>query len=306
VLTLPQVLLWLAINLLIIALAIWRWQLLSAMLGTTIGFARLLLLRQAGQTVSFLTPGPQFGGEPLQIYWLYSHYAVPLHKAVLALGLDRFLELGINLLLLLLGVLLLVAQGTGFAQWQVIAADLLLVLVLLLLLAGMLLHPPRWLDNRFERLARSWFRHPRLRQLGSHWSELVADLQLAVKASRWALLGALLLSLAAWAVLLTELALLLAFLAVDITLPGFVLIVVALRLALLLPLPGGIGTVEAAVLWSFQLLALPLSAAIGLIALMRLRDVIILLTGLLCLNRIRFHSLLQRSLRTPGDTPPSR
>jgi glycosyltransferase 2 family protein len=51
------------------------------------------------------------------------------------------------------------------------------------------------------------------------------------------------------------------------------------RLAFLLPLPGGIGSVEAGLFWAFQALALPLPAAAALIVLMRLRDVIILLTG---------------------------
>jgi uncharacterized membrane protein YbhN (UPF0104 family) len=57
---------------------------------------------------------------------------------------------------------------------------------------------------------------------------------------------------------------------------------------MLLPLPGGIGTVEASVLWSFNTLGLPASAAIGLIALMRLRDAIMLLAGLLSLRLLQW------------------
>jgi uncharacterized membrane protein YbhN (UPF0104 family) len=68
---------------------------------------------------------------------------------------------------------------------------------------------------------------------------------------------------------------------------GLVLILVAMRLALLLPLPGGVGTLEASVLWSFQTLDLPASAAIGVIALMRLRDALVLLAGLLCLRSVQ-------------------
>jgi uncharacterized membrane protein YbhN (UPF0104 family) len=88
-------------------------------------------------------------------------------------------------------------------------------------------------------------------------------------------------------VLLSELALLLKLVGVQFTLSGFVLIAVALRLALLLPLPGGIGSLEASILWSFQMLGLPVSAAISLIALMRLRDAVMLLAGLLSLRLVQ-------------------
>jgi len=290
-LTLTDWLYWLVLNFLIVLLGNRRWQLLSTMLGARVQFSRLLLLRQAGQTISFLTPGPQFGGEPLQVYWLYSQSGVPLHKAVLALGLDRFCEIGINLSVLMLGVLLLLVQGSGAAQWQQIAAVLLLVPVLAALLGAVLLQQPRWLVNRLELLAIYWHQHPRLqqirlRQIGSHWSALTSDLQLALRQSKRTLLLAVLLSLLGWGLLLGELALLLTFLDIDMTLQGFVLIVVALRLAMLLPLPGGIGTIEASVLWAFQMLELPASAALGLIALIRLRDAIVLVTGLWCLQRI--------------------
>ncbi len=53
-----------------------------------------------------------------------------------------------------------------------------------------------------------------------------------------------------------------------------------MRLAFLLPLPGGIGTLEASLFWVFQTLDLPLSAVMSVIALMRLRDVLTLLVGL--------------------------
>ena len=57
-----------------------------------------------------------------------------------------------------------------------------------------------------------------------------------------------------------------------------------MRLAFLLPLPGGIGTLEAALFLAFQYLSLPATAAIGVIALMRLRDAVVLMAGLGCLR----------------------
>ena len=95
----------------------------------------------------------------------------------------------------------------------------------------------------------------------------------------------------AWVALLGELALLLNFVDVKFDVAGFLLILIAMRLALLLPIPGGIGTLEASVFWSFQYLNFSATAAIAFIALMRLRDVIILLFGLYCLRRADTKSL---------------
>lgn len=278
---------WIVLNLLIIGVFARRWQVLTTMLGIPVGFGRLLQIRQAGQTVSFLTPGPQFGGEPLQIWWLYQRCALPVHKAVLALGLDRFMELWINFAVLLLGVLVLVPAGVTMAEAPQILLILLLVLTALTLASWLVLRQPRWLGEKLEHLALRWQQHPRLHQLRGHWQLLRSDLQQSVSNQKPALASAFMLSLLGWALLFGEFALLLGFFDLALDLQGFLLIIVALRLAFLLPLPGAIGALEAAILWSFELLQLPVSAALGVIALMRLRDAVVLLAGLGCLWSLR-------------------
>ena len=66
-----QWLAWLGLNLAIILLAALRWRVLTGMLKLPVSLGELLLIRQAGQAVRFITPGPQFGGEPLQIFWMW-------------------------------------------------------------------------------------------------------------------------------------------------------------------------------------------------------------------------------------------
>lgn len=281
-----QWLAWLVINGLIIWLATQRWWLLMAMLNARVAFVKLMCIRQAGQAISFITPGPQFGGEPLQLFWL-CRGGVALQKALLALGLDRFFEVWINLSILVLGVLLLLFSPAGSlaANYQMLAL-LMLLLLLLAVIARVLLHQPEWLSARFERLAQRWAEHPHLSKINHHWQALGADLLFTVKTQKPQLLLAVILSLAGWLALLGELALLLHCVNVSLDVAGFAMLLVAMRLALLLPIPGGIGTLEASVFWSFQLLGLPASAALGLIALMRLRDAAILIAGLICLRQL--------------------
>lgn len=285
---------WLGLNGVIILVLGLRWQLLTIALAAPIKLLKLLAIRQAGQAVSFITPGPQFGGEPLQVYWLYK-YGMPLRKALLSLGLDRFFELWVNFSVLLLAVLLLLAgigdnhtlnnhQENSIGDWQTTLVPLLIFLALMFSLAWVLVKQPQWINDRLERIAARWQHNHRLNNINQHWQSLGDDLRNALRTQKLRFLLAILLSLLGWAGLLGELYLILHFEGIEADLHSFLIILVAMRMALLLPMPGGVGTLEASVLWSFNTLNLPASAALGLIALMRVRDAIVLLIGLACLR----------------------
>ncbi len=295
-LSLADWLLWSLVNIAILYVAVKRWKLLGQALQATLSLTRLFRIRLAGNAVSFLTPGPHFGGEPLQLYWLYRHFDVSMHRAVGMLGLDRFMETGTNIAVLLAGVLILL--GTTIlpvSEWLQISAILAGVLCLMLFFAALFLRHPEWLANRFRPLVKSvrgsdtgTQAEPAKKTELTGWQSLVGSLREALSSHRPRLWAALLLSLAGWGALLVELALLLGFLGLTVSPSDIILIMVGMRLAMLLPVPGGIGTVEASILWSFQFLGLSVSAAVGLIALIRLRDALVLLIGLGCLWS--FHS----------------
>ena len=283
---------WATVNALVIMVSAARWHVLSRALAQPVSFIQLLIIRQAGQTISFITPGPQFGGEPFQIYWLYKRAGIALHSAVLSLGLDRFYELWVNFLMLMLGAGLLLVTGFGSQSntgdnWLQILLLMILLLLFLSVLAFVLIRRPQLVYARLETLSARWLGSPRLKKIDAHWQSMGADLRMAVTTGKAALLNALLLSLAVWVLIVAEMWLVLGFFDIRLNISGLVLILVAMRLALLLPLPGGIGTLEASVFWSFQLLQLPPSAALAVIALMRVRDIVVLAAGLICIRLTR-------------------
>ena len=277
---LSQWIIWTALNLIVILLLAGRWLLLTRAMGLPCKILQLLRIRQAGQLISFVTPGPQFGGEPLQVFWLWRRYAVPGHAAFLAVGLDRFYELWINFAVLLFAVLiLLTSRSVTFVNWHIIAFVLLGLLLMMGLFGWFVLRKPLLIRDWLQRLTSRWKDHERLRNLDTHFSQLNASLKQVFIEQRPALGMALSLSLLAWAGMIAEFWLLLSFVDVPLNLATFIFLFTVVRLAFLLPLPGGIGSVEAGLFWGFQALALPLPAAAALIVLMRLRDVVILLAG---------------------------
>ncbi|MET0356803.1 MAG: lysylphosphatidylglycerol synthase transmembrane domain-containing protein, partial [Cellvibrio sp.] len=282
---------WFGINAFIVGLGNQRWHNFISVLKTKISFTDLLYIRQAGQAVSFITPGPQFGGEPLQLYWLCKK-GLPFEKAVLSIGLDRFYEVCINFIVLIICVLILLTihddlfTNTLFTpSYQSIGG---FILALAIMIASVLLAHRRYAGilKPVQYLLSNWLMHPKLQKIKNSWRSVKEDLAVLWRTRKSVFLSSAVVSLAVWAALLGELALLLNFLNVEVDLSAFLLILIAMRLALLLPIPGGVGTLEASIFWSFQYLNFSTTAAIALIALMRLRDLVILLLGLYCLRRV--------------------
>lgn len=282
--SLPEYLIWAAFNVLFILILNQRWWLLSKAINAEVNFLELLLIRQAGQSVSFITPGPQFGGEPLQLFWLWRRARLPLHKALLSLGLDRVFELAINFFVLIFGVvLLLMTPASKVAAWETILAVLVGALIAMLLMGKLIIRQPDWLLRRLSTITHRWQEHRYLQSISTHWNLLNEDLRFCFSHQTKHLVLAGLLSIAGWVALIAEMFVVLWMADVTISISGFLLLFVALRIALLLPLPGGIGTLEAAIFWTFNYLNISAEHALAVIALMRLRDVIVLVAGLGCL-----------------------
>ncbi|MDX1489984.1 MAG: lysylphosphatidylglycerol synthase transmembrane domain-containing protein [Pseudohongiellaceae bacterium] len=270
-LNLAQASIWLALNALILWLSCYRWQSLGKATAQLIGLWPLLLIRLGGQTISFITPGPQFGGEPFQLYWLRTRCAITLSKAAIVLALDRAYELWVNFVVLitcLLSVLLWLPWAANNFVLSPSSATLILIGLILIpiglaLLRGQIKEKLSLVLEKIQSVEKQDQSKPR-------------------QAKRYYFI-ALLVSFFVWGGIFVELDLVLTFAGIDISLLETVGLLCVIRLAMLLPLPGGIGSIEAGVLFYFQALGLSTEAAFTFIALSRLRDVALLLIGFLSL-----------------------
>ena len=102
-----QLVLLLLANGMILLLMNGRWWLILSGQGHTLPYLTLTAYRLAGASLSYITPGPQFGGEPLQILLIERHYLVPRATAVATIALDKTLELIVNFSFLMAGVVLI-------------------------------------------------------------------------------------------------------------------------------------------------------------------------------------------------------
>lgn len=268
------------VNGLIIVSFAGRWWLFLQGQGYRIPLLRLTGYRMAAFGVSYFTPGPHFGGEPLQVYLVTRRHGVPTTVSIAAVTMDKLFELVANFTFLAVGLIF----GLRSRVVPVAIGDQAIAYALLLLLIPVALLGALWLGK-----------HPLsalLRGILSVWpnpllarghailyrsEHLVTDLC----RHRPRLLGAALaVSILNWLLIIGEYWLTTRFLGLNLTFAEAILALIATRIAILLPMPAGLGTLEASQVIAMNLLGKnPASgAAIGL--LIRARDVVVGLLGL--------------------------
>ena len=289
-LTLGQLLLLALANGLVLLPLIGRWWVILVAQGYRLPLRALAGYRLAAFGVSYFTPGPQFGGEPVQVLRVQRRHGVPAPAALAAVTLDKALELLANFTFLAAGVVYVLYLRL---LPQVSAAQVVpLALLLLAFPAGFLLatwaglYPVTRLLGRVGRWG-----HGGMVPAG-RWQRLSAQAQatemLTTRFCRHhprALLLSLLLSGLSWLALVAEFWLSWRFLGLPLSLGQAVALLLATRVALLLPSPGGLGTLEAALVLGLRGLGFDPAGGLSMAILIRARDLLLGGVGLWQLAR---------------------
>lgn len=280
------------VNLAVLATFSARWWLLLLAQGYRIAYWQLVAYRLATFAVSYFTPGPHFGGEPLQVYLVATRHRVPLAAAVAAVLVDKTLEMATNFIFLTAGVLLLARQQMlgGIDPVQLLGGSLLLLALPLGLLVALFWggQPLSALLVALDRMRGRWAAR-RGRTAGPLWAETRVGLAIRRSEAQSVALcrqhpRIVLLAVGAsglsWLAVAGEFWLMTRVLGLTLTWPGVVTALLASRVALLLPLPAAIGALEASQTLAMQLAGQPPAAGLTLSLLIRGRDSLLGLAGL--------------------------
>ncbi len=274
----------LSINLLMLPLMTARWWLLLRTLGSPVSLLSVCVYRSAANAISYLTPGPHFGGEPLSVYLLHQRQGIPLATATTSVAVDRLLELLASFFVLTLCLISLVfAESSPFAGSQglsiVIAVPMVLTFVLAALFTGgRPLSRSVFLFKRFGRRDLS----PLSCNTGPLLDVIIQGEAMAeslYRLHRTQLLLANLLSLAHWFGVFAEFWLMSFFLGFPLSFWHLTAVVAVARLAFFTPLPAGIGALESALPWATASLGLGSALGLSLCLIIRSRDLLFSLAG---------------------------
>ncbi len=257
-----------ALNLAAVVLFSTRWWWILKGLGRPLPLLEAASYRLAAFGVSYFTPGPQVGGEPLQVLLLERRHAVPREDAIASVALDRLVEAVVNFSYLGGAFVFLVRPGpVGLA-----AAFALVPLLYL--------------------VALRYGRKPLAHALALAFADgRAAGLQALVRASEARaglfcrerpgfLALALLASVLSFGLMLAEYWLMARFLGMELSFRGVVFGLTAARVAYLLFFPAALGVFEAGQIAAIAALGFPPELGMSLALVVRARDVLLAATGL--------------------------
>jgi uncharacterized protein (TIRG00374 family) len=272
------------INALVIVFMTMRWWLVVRAESPRVPFLPFIGYRLSVFALSYFTPGPQVGGEPLQVIYLRRYHNITLARAVSAVIVDKLLEFIGNFFLIGIGLL-------AFARAEIMPVHAGLPGVAWVALATLMAGPPIHLAllRQGRHPVRAGLRAALSRYQKKHWYRLtVAAEYLAgtfVRRHPRALIGALSASLVAWTGMGIEYLLMLDYLHIDLNLSEALAALTASLLAFLIPLPGGLGALEASQVLALGAFGYPAAVAISLTLLMRARDLLNAGLGILLAGR---------------------
>lgn len=266
----------LGLNIVIYILIALRWWLIVHAENKAVFFLPLLATRVAVFGVSYFTLGPQVGGEPLQVLYLQRNYGMTYTRATSTVVMDKLLEFLANFVLLGVGITAIIQAGIFSANEYGSLASLSGLIVLLLwppIHIILLYHRKypiskvlrKFSNNKFvrfiaasERMAGTFCR----RHLGS-------------------LVSAILVSVLAALGMVVEFFCITLFLGIHLSFWQTIAAWTAGWIAFLVPLPGGLGALEASQVFAFGAFGISAVSAIGVTLLIRARDLLIGGLGLL-------------------------
>ena len=269
-----QVAIILALNGLFYVVATLRWWTIIRADYKQVPYFPLLGVRVSVFGVCYFTLGPQIGGEPLQVLALQKRYGLTYTHATATVLMDKLLEFLVDFFMLAIGLTAILRVGVLAESRLQFSGDLLL-------LAFLVLWPPVHIILLYKRhhpLSGLIRRIPFINKKSKPIRFLFVAEQLAGRFCQrhpGRLLAAAGFSILAGAGMLLDYALMTSFLNIHLSFWKMTAGWMMGWISLLMPLPGGLGALEASQVFTLGKFGFSAAAALSLTLVMRGRDILI-------------------------------
>lgn len=275
-----QVFILFAINTLIYILMTMRWWLIIRAENKKVLFFPLLAVRVSAFGVSYFTFGPQIGGESLQILYLKHKYNLTYTHATSTVVMDKLLEFLANFILLSFGLASIFQSGimsktSSNSYLSLIGLALFLLwtpIHILFLYRG--IYPITIFMRKFSNNKVARFISASERLAGAFCRRHLSSL-----------LSAIFVSILTAISMVGEFFCITTFLGIHLSFWQIIAAWTSSWLAFLIPVPGGLGALEASLVFALGAFGISSASAIGVTLLIRARDLLIGGMGLLFASR---------------------
>ncbi|PIT87190.1 MAG: hypothetical protein COU31_04230 [Candidatus Magasanikbacteria bacterium CG10_big_fil_rev_8_21_14_0_10_40_10] len=264
---------------------IYRWKLILRAQGDNVTIKQLVAPKFAGLTVSYLTPGPNVGGEPVSAYFLKRNAGIGYSKGFASILVDKILDFTYPIPFLIAAMVY--AFFKYDISWQAIGVFVFTLLVLIVLLAVFYVQTYRGIGffssvirvlrlHRFKRMQKMIDKMLHFEELiikfFNHQKELFAK--------------GLILSLIGGIIVLLQFVIVLISLGIEANIVQILMMMVFMILSSFMPIPAGLGSYEAGQVIVFSALGYTASIGVAFALILRAVEVFKLGLGLFFLSHV--------------------
>jgi uncharacterized protein (TIRG00374 family) len=259
-----------------------RWLIVLKYQGIKLGFFKATMYRLAGYSISYLTPGPRVGGEPVTA-GLMTKDGVDFKNALSGIGIDKVIETACSGIFFVFGGLIVLVTVSLPSSTKI---PIIIALLLFSLAIGYFVYKLIKGEYFFSYLFRVLRLH-KIRALQkyenniNYFEDLLGSFY---RRKRLYFFATILISVLAWVGMYFEYQFLAYILGVQIGIDKIFLIVSFVGVAQLTPIPMALGTLEAGQIGAFAIFGVKKGSAIALSLMVRARDLVIVGVGLVVLS----------------------
>lgn len=284
-----------AVSLLVLLVLTWRWSYILKSQKVRVPFINLAIYRFISNSVSYITPSAKLGGEFVRALLLKRHN-VPLKKGFSTVFIDKSLELSFHAIFFVIGIFVVI-YFYAF-QKETEFYFILVSIIFTLLLVIFFYHAyveKRIFSKIYEKWKLSRFKCiSRFEKTIYEFDRLIIDFFHKDKKDFFATMA---ISALSWGAAFLEFKIALYIIGINASLIQIFLIFSFVGVAYLIPIPMALGALEGSQVSVFKLLGLQASMGVALALVIRVRDSVFAIIGLLALGAygLRFKRVLKKS-----------
>jgi glycosyltransferase 2 family protein len=279
---------YLAATLSIYTILTWRWRIILKSRGHTVKFRKLFIYRLIGQGINFFTPGPRVGGEPTQASLLGKH-DVEFTEGLSTVMIDKIIDTTTSGILFVVGVILVsmnysLPRGTAILM----GGSGLVFLVMILLFYRQMLNDKHFFLHIFRFFRFDRIKNKTVKNIEKKIEEVEIIMIQFYKHDKKTFVVSILLSLLSWVAMFVEYKLVTTLLGLNLGFVPLFFIITFIGMAVLFPIPMAVGVLEAGQVSAFGIIGAAGSAGVALAFLVRMKDFIWGVIGMILLAMYGF------------------
>ena len=273
----------------ILLLSVLRWQIILKSFNFNMPFTTVLSYYVMGFSMSYLTPSARMGGAPLKAYMLTRH-KIPFEKGLSTILIDNIMETTFDILFSSVWIIILLLQ---FELPQRFETLVVVFLVLAFIFSG-IFFIRLYKGKVVFSLIFNWLRMFRFKSAHDLLEKIrMIDTMFSsfLREKRIAFLWFIILSFFVWAIGLIEYKVALLAINFNASIFQLFLIIVFAVISTMIPIPASLGILELGQVSVFTLLGLDPYIGIALAIILRFRDVLLALIGVILIYSFSINKL---------------